>query len=67
MARKLRTSTKGDLSLIDQAHGLLWQASLYLQQAKAIRSATYVSRAMKSVEGARRHAVRSYGSRPIAR
>lgn len=52
--------TPGEYRLenIRQAIRLLKQARLFLRDGKAPRARAYVSRALKSAEGAERHAMR---------
>ncbi len=59
MARKLRTVKRGDIGKINAAIGALRTARRYLREAGAKRSAAYVARALKSAEGAERHARRA--------
>lgn len=61
MARKLRTTTPRarDIGSIRCALGSLQAARKWLKEAGATRAAAYVSRAIKSAEGAERHAQRT--------
>ena len=65
MARKLRSTTRADLNSICMALDRLREARGFLRDAKAGRSVAYVSRAIKSAEGAERHA-RNALQRPSA-
>lgn len=55
---KLRPATEDDVDTIDMAIGNLRVARDDLREAGAVRAALAVSRAIKSAEGALRHAER---------
>lgn len=59
MARKLRTVTPRDLTQIEIALATLMVSRLLLRKAGAHNSAAYVGRALKSAQGAQRHALRA--------
>lgn len=59
MSRKLRAVTGGDVARIQGAINTLRRAKKTLRDAGAKKAAAYVARAMKSTEGALRHAERA--------
>jgi hypothetical protein len=61
--RKLRIVTESDLGDIENALGRLYSARNILTRVKAIKSADKVRKAIKSAEGAYRHALRCANSR----
>lgn len=62
MARKLRTVSRDDLTLIDEAFDRIDAARIRLSLAGAHKAADAAARALKSTDGARRHARRCYDS-----
>lgn len=59
MARKLRTTTEEDRGHIERAIAHLRAARADLRDAGCKAAANYVQRALKSAEGAERHALRA--------
>ena len=58
---KLRALDPMDIGRIEKAYDLLGDAASYLKDARANKSAAYVRRARKSVQGALRHVYRLRG------
>jgi hypothetical protein len=59
MTRKLRKTTPEDLALIDMALIGLTSARINLKAAGCSQAIKYVRACLKSVEGAKRHALRA--------
>ena len=59
MARRLRTTTSHDIALLHRAVDSLRVTRDLLKAAGAVRAAQYTRAALKSAEGALRHAMRA--------
>lgn len=56
--RRLRTYADGDMEAIATAWALVADARLRLRKVGARKAANYLARALKSIDGALRHALR---------
>ena len=65
MPRAVRETTVTDLENIRHAAALMRTARKHLRAAGAKKSAQYVARALKSVEGAERHAYNVTGRKMV--